>query len=75
MELTISIKEQSKLAFFIRLLEEFDFVEIIDMHEKSTTIPEEHAQLLNERLEKIEAGLETFTSWDSIKQKYEKKEL
>ncbi len=75
MELTISIKEQSKLAFFIRLIEELDFVEIIDMHEESAGIPDEHVQLLDERLEKIEAGLESFSSWDSIKRKYEEKTL
>jgi len=44
MELTISIKEQSKLAFFIELLREFEYVEILDMKEDETSFPVEHKQ-------------------------------
>jgi len=71
MELTISIKEQSKFAFFIKLLQEFDYVEILDIKEEEPTIPIEHKILLEKRLQRITNGETTFKSWDSIKEKYE----
>jgi len=70
MELTICIKEQTKLAFFIKLLQEFDYVEIIDIKEE-TSLPNEHKVLLEKRLQRIERGETTFNSWDLIKKKYE----
>jgi len=73
MELTISIKEQSKLAFFIELLREFEYVEILDMKEDETSFPVEHKQLLDRRLERIERGETTFKNWNEIKKKYEKR--
>lgn len=75
MELTISIKEQSKLAFFIKLLNEFDYVEILDVKEEETPFPVEHKQLIDKRLERIERGETTFKSWDEIKKKYEKRAI
>jgi len=72
MELTINIKEQSKIAFFIKLLEEFDYVEILDVKEDETSFPTEHKNILDKRLERIEKGETTFKKWDEIKQKYEK---
>ncbi len=73
MELTISIKEQSKLAFFIKLLQEFEYVEILDVKEEETPFPAEHKELLDKRLERIESGEVTFKSWNEIKKKYEKR--
>lgn len=71
MELTINIKEQAKIAFFIKLLEEFDYVEILDIKE-DVSLPIEHKNLLDKRLESIEKGEVTFKKWDEIKQKYER---
>ncbi len=75
MELTINIKEQSKLAFLIQLLQEFEYVEIVDIKEDETVIPVEHQKLLEKRLKHIEKGETTFRSWDLIKKKYEKKAI
>jgi len=75
MELTINIKEQSKLAFFIKLLQEFNYVEIIDIREQKTVLPLEHTILLKKRIDRIERGETTFKSWDLIKEKYEKGEI
>jgi len=71
MELTISIKEQSKLAFFIKLLQEFSYIEILDINENILSIPVEHKLLLEQRLQRIINGETTFKSWDLIKEKYE----
>lgn len=75
MELTISIKEQTKLAFIIQLLKEFEYVEILDIKEDETAISLEHQQLLEQRLMRIEQGETTFKSWNLIKKKYEKKTI
>ena len=73
MELTINIKDQKKVASFINHLRQFDYVEIIDVNEENTEIPEEHKTLLDERLKLAEEGKATYKSWDSIKKKYETK--
>ena len=73
MELTINIKDQKKVASFINHLRQFDYVEIIDVNEETTEIPEEHKTLLDERLKLVEEGKATYKSWDSIKKKYETK--
>jgi len=75
MELTISIKEQDKIAFFIKLLQEFKFVEIIDIKDFETIINHEHLDILEQRLKRIENGEATFKRWDLIKQKYEKEKV
>lgn len=75
MELTISIKEQSKIASFIKILQEIEYIDIIDIKEDETPFPSEHETLLDERLERIEKGETTFKSWDLIKEKYEKKAI
>ncbi|MDF1546170.1 MAG: addiction module protein [Bacteroidales bacterium] len=75
MELTISIKEQGKLDFVLRLLQEFDYVEILNIKDDEASISIEHKELLQKRLERINKGETTFKSWDLIKKKYEKKTL
>ncbi len=75
MELTINIKEQQKIAFFLKLLHEFDYIEITDIKEDETPFPQEHRQLLEQRLKRIEKGEASFKSWDEIKQKYEKRAI
>lgn len=71
MELRINIKENAKQAFFLQLLKEFDYIEILDVKDDDASLPEEHKLLLDERLTKIEKGETTFRSWDEIKKKYE----
>ncbi len=71
MELTISIKEQAKIDFFMNLLGEFDYVEILNIKEHTDSFAE-HKKLLDARLDRIERGEGTFKSWDEIRKKYEK---
>jgi hypothetical protein len=73
MELTISIKEQSKIQFLLQLLKEFEYVEILGIKDDNSEFPIEHQELLEKRLKSIELGKTSFKSWDLIKKKYEKK--
>ncbi len=75
MELTISITEQTKFDFFIKLLREFQFIQILDIKEETSTFPIEHKQLIDKRLQRIDKGETIFKSWDLIKKKYEKSTL
>jgi hypothetical protein len=67
MELTINIKEAAKQAFIIKLLQEFEYVEIIDVKEDDEEVDVAHKELLEKRLERIAKGESTFKSWDIIK--------
>ncbi|MFV0592812.1 MAG: addiction module protein [Draconibacterium sp.] len=73
MELTVNIKEQSKIATFLNLLKEIDYIEIVSVKEGLQELPPEHKDLLDKRLQKIENGETTFKNWDLIKKKYEDK--
>lgn len=73
MELTLNIKEQNKIAAFLNLIKEIDYVEIVSVKEEFQELPNEHKELLNKRLQRIENGETTFKNWDLIKKKYEDK--
>ena len=73
MELTLNIKEQSKIAAFLNLIKEIDYVEIVNVKEDLHELPTEHKDLLDKRLQKIENDETTFKNWDLIKKKYEDK--
>ncbi len=73
MELTVNIKEQSKIAAFLNLIKEMDYIEIINVKEESTELPSEHRVLLDKRLQRIENGETTFRNWDLVKRKYDNK--
>jgi len=75
MELTINIKEQSKIAAFLNLIKDMDYIEIVSVKESLQEIPQEHKDLLDERLQKIEDGKTSFEDWDIIKKKYGNKSL
>ncbi len=75
MELTVSIKEQSKIAAFLNLIRNMDYVDIIDVKEASGELPVEHRDLLEDRLQRIRGGKAEFKKWDLIKQKYENKQV
>jgi len=53
MELTVNIKEQSKIAAFLNLIKEIDYIEIVDVKEGIDELPLEHQRLLDIRLQKI----------------------
>jgi len=73
MELTIHISELSKIAAFLNLIKEIDYIEIITVKEESTEIHIEQRKLIDKRLQSIENGETTFTNWDLIKKKYKNK--
>ncbi len=75
MELTVSIKEQSKIAAFLELIKTMDYIEIVDVKETSEDIPAEHRDLLEKRLQRVESGESQFKNWDVIKDKYERKSI
>ena len=75
MQLTINIKEEEKSSFFINLLQELDFIEILDINEDEEFFPKEHKILLEERLEKIVSGKTKFNNWDVIKKRYENRAI
>jgi len=73
MELTVIIKEQSKIAAFLNLIKEIDYIEIVNVKEELQELPIEHKDLLDKRLQRIENGETTFKNWGLIKKKYENK--
>jgi hypothetical protein len=73
MELTVNIKEQSKIAAFLNLIKEIDYIEIVNVKEETQELPTEHKDLLDKRLQRIENGETNFKTWDLIKKKYENK--
>ncbi len=73
MELTVNIREQSKIAAFLTLIKEMDYVEIIDVKEDTGELPLEHRKLLQNRLKRIKKGETVFRNWDLVKQTYEEK--
>ena len=75
MELTVNIKEQSKIAAFLNLIKKIDYIEIVDVKENIGDLPVEHRDLLDKRLKKIEKGETTFKNWDLIKKRYEDKAI
>jgi hypothetical protein len=68
MELTVNIREQSKIAAFLTLIKEMDYVEIIDVKEDTGELPLEHRKLLQNRLKRIKKGETVFRNWDLVKQ-------
>ena len=75
MELTVNIKEQSKIAAFLNLIKKFDYIEIVDVKEDVGETPLEHRDLLDKRLQRIEKGETAFKNWDLIKVKYVSKAI
>lgn len=75
MELTVNIKEQSKIAAFLNLLKKIDYIEIVNVKEEQQALPTEHKDLLDKRLQRIENGETKFKNWDLIKKKYENKAI
>ena len=73
MELTVNIKEQSKIAAFLNLIKDIDYIEIVSVKEGLNELPVEHSDLLEKRLERIQNGETTFKQWELIKKKYEEK--
>lgn len=70
MELTVNIKEQSKIAAFLNLIKEIDYIEIVSVKKELQELPIEHKDMLDKRLKRIENGETTFKNWDLIKKKY-----
>lgn len=75
MELTINIKEKNKIAAFLNLIKEIDYIEIVNVKDDLNELPSEHKDLLDKRLQRIEKGETTFKKWDLVKKKYEDKTI
>ena len=75
MKLTVNIKEKSKIAAFLKLIKELDYIEIVDIKEGTVELLSEHRDLLDKRLQRIEKGEATFKNWDLVKAKYENKAI
>jgi hypothetical protein len=73
MEITVNIKEQSKIDAFLNLIKKMDYVEIVNVQEEQQEFFAEHKELLDKRLERIEKGETKYKNWNSIKTKYENK--
>ena len=71
MELTVNIKEESKIATFLNLIKEIDYIEIVNVKEAQQNIPIEHKDLLDKRLQRINNNEASFKGWDLIRKKYE----
>lgn len=73
MELTINIKKQSKLLDFLNLIKDIDYIEVKNILENISDIPNEHQIILEKRLQKIDAGEVNFKNWDEIQSNYANK--
>ena len=71
MELTVNIKEEGKIATFLNLIKEIDYIEIVNVKEAQQNIPIEHKDLLDKRLQRINNNEASFKGWDLIRKKYE----
>jgi len=61
-QITLNIPDE-KFPFFIELIENMDFVCIIDDYD----IPEVHQKLVMERFEKARKNPERLLDWDEVK--------
>ena len=61
-QITLNIPDE-KFPFFIELIENMDFVSIIDDYD----IPEVHQKLVMERFEKVRKNPERLLDWDEVK--------
>ncbi len=70
MELVLNITEKNKIDLFLNLIKEFSFVELVSVNDNESNIPENHRELLDQRIQAIDAGEASFRSWDVIKNEY-----
>ena len=61
-QITLDITE-SKLDFFIELIENLDFVKV----SKEYTIPKEHQDIVMERIEDITKNPKNLLNWEDVK--------
>ncbi len=64
MKITLSIQE-SKLAFFLELLQNFDFVQVNPL--ENPEISEEHLAILEERVAAYKAEPDNLLAWEDVK--------
>ncbi len=61
-QLTINVTD-SKYSFFVELIGNMDFLQILDDKE----IPQEHKDIIDERLEKIKENPDRLLNWNKVK--------
>lgn len=70
MEVTLKITNNQKIDFFLELVNSLNFVDFINIS-PSNDVPQEHIEIIKQRILKKRNGKSTFKSWDEIKKKYE----
>lgn len=73
MKITVNIKD-SKLAFFVELLRNFDFVTIESAEElDEVELSEEHKNILDERITKYKNNPNDVIDWEEFKKEMNEK--
>ena len=71
MKITINIKD-SKVGFFLELLQSFDFVSIEKAQAiEDTELSEEHKKILDQRLANYKSDPTNLLNWDDVKKNIE----
>ena len=74
MELKIKILDEGKYDFFLELMQELSFVEILEKEESwDVDIPQEQVVELEKRLSDIKNGIAEFSSWEDAKRRIKTK--
>jgi len=70
MKITIKIKD-SKVGFFLELLQSFDFISIEKADTENVELSEEHKKILDERLANYKSDPDNLLDWDDVKKDLE----
>ncbi len=75
MELKIKITDETKYEFFLELMQELGYVEVVDVEEDTNKedLPEELKEFLKQRLENYKKSPEKVKTWDEIERNLLKK--
>ncbi len=66
MKITINIKD-SKVSFFLELLQSFDFITVEKTEDENNTLSDAHKKILDERLANYKSDPDKLLDWDDIK--------
>ncbi len=66
MELTINIREVSKINFILELMQSFDYIDVLNKSELSEFTQQQQLEI-DQRLNKLEKGKSELHSWSEVK--------
>lgn len=66
MELTINIREKSKVNFILELMQSFNYIDILNKTEEQAFSAEQQVEI-NRRLSKLKNGESKLYSWEEVK--------